>query len=127
MKINNNKEQKIIKTVLSEQAVDYIVKCGQPIASHEFIGYIFPATNEMNGVCDLNGQWGFYSCICDKEGNQRPLKEKKVTKYIKYLLKIGFLKYYDESSSPFPEFEYYKNIPIDVNKLEYFDGKLFDD
>ena len=119
-----SKESKNIKAVLSKTAIEWVIKFGQPVASHEFVGYIFPATKKMNGVCDINGQWGFYSIDFDKKGNPKSLKEKEVLKYIKKQLKDGFFIFQEES--PFPEFEYYCNLPIDVTKLQYFDTNLFD-
>ena len=78
----------------------------------------------MNGVCDLNGKWGFFSVQYNKKGVRKPLKQKYVIEYCKKLLKNGFLIFQQES--PFPEFEYYTNIAIDLNKIKYFDGNLFD-
>ena len=115
--------KRIFQAVLSQTAIEYVYKYGQPVASQEFVGYIFPANKEMNGVLDLNGQWGFYSCLQDKKGNVKKLKQKKVIRHIKKLLKEGFLIFQKES--PFPEFEYYKNIKIDLNKIKYFEGFLF--
>lgn len=115
---------KKIQTVLSKSALEYIYKYGQPVISHNFIGYIFPANNKMNGVLDLNGQWGFYSCTYDKKGNLKKLREKGILKYVKKLVKQGFLIFQEES--PFPEFEYYTNIKFDLNRAKYFEGTLFD-
>ena len=117
-------KMKKIQTVLSQNAIEYIYKYGQPIASSEFVGYLFPANKEMNGVLDLNGQWGFCSCLQNKDGSIKELQEKKIIKYIKKLLKEGFLIFQEES--PFPEFEYYTNIKFDLNRVKYFDGQLFD-
>ena len=116
--------EKLFKAVLSKNAIQWILDYGQPIASDEFIGYVFPATNKMNGVCDLSGRWGFFSTQYDKKGNQKPLKEKYLIKYCKKLLKEGFLIFQKET--PFPEFEYYTNLPINMEKIKYFNGNLFD-
>lgn len=118
-------DNKFFRAVLSKTAIDWIVKVGQPVANYQFIGYIFPATHKMNGVCDLNGQWGFYSVAFDKKGNQKPLKEKHVQKWLKKQFHAGFFIFQEES--PFPEFEPKIDIPIDMTKVQYFDGKLFDD
>ena len=45
----------------------------------------------MNGVCDLNGKWGFFSVQYNKKGVRKPLKQKYVIEYCKKLLKNGFL------------------------------------
>lgn len=78
----------------------------------------------MNGVLDLNGNWGFCSCQ-NKKGKIKILNERQVLRQIKKWLKIGFLTMVEDS--PFPEFEYYTNIDIDMSKVYYIEGKLFDD
>ena len=119
-----NKNNILFETILSKSALDWVYQYGQPVASHEFVGWIFPATKDMNGVIDLNGKWGFYSCAVDKNGKFKPLKEKKLIKYLMKLLKQGFLVVQEQS--PFPEFEYYSNIAFDISRVHYFDGELFD-
>ena len=85
---------------------------------------MFCISKKIGGVVDINGKWGIYYRILDKNGIPKKLKKKAFNKEISTLIKRGFLVKIEES--PFPEFEYYHALKIDVYKLQYVNEKIFD-
>lgn len=120
-------EKEELQLMLSQSAIDYIQEFGCPVANYQFVGYLFVIDYKEKIGCaaSINGDWGIYSFKTDRKGNIKPLKERKTLQCIERLLRIGFL--IDVKQIPFPEFENFKELSIDASKIQYFEGKLFDE
>ena len=109
--------------VITENALNFILKHGDPISATDFTGYIVPVSNKnnMKAAVDLFGRTVVFSM------NPKIFKhKKKLLKEIKktylMLFEKGFL---ELDLEPFREFSITHNIPIDAAKAKFIEEPLF--
>lgn len=109
--------------VVTENAVDFILKHGEPVSATDFTGYIVPISDKhnMKAAVDLFGRTIVFSM------NPKVFKHKKkllkaVKKTYIVLHQKGFL---ELDIEPFREFRKSYNIPIDLAKTKFIEEPLF--
>ena len=112
------------KVVLTEDAIDWVVRRGRPVCATDFIGYLFElkylykSMRKLGGALDVFGGFMLYSL----DEKNPSLTDKKAIKIYKKLIKLGFLKVQEES--PFEEFESF-NVPMDSEKTIFAEQPMF--
>ena len=104
---------------LTDHAIDFMEKYGNPIISKDFVGYTILVDEKVAGKVAL--AIGLDNSIVPFSLNiNKPLSFRKVKKIINFLIDTNFIK--DASYDPFPEFERYNNIKFDINKATHLNG-----
>lgn len=94
---------------LTDFAIEWLYECGTPFVTLDFAGYIAKITNKWGCIVGIDN-----TIIPFSLNKKKPyLTEKQVKRFFNYLLKTNFIK--DASLDPYPLFEKYSNIKVDVN------------
>ena len=111
--------------VLTEDAVEWVRRRGNPVCATDFIGYLFDIRllyrelKKIGAAVDVFGGFRIFSL----DEKYPHLKDKKALKIYKKLIKMGFLKFDDDE--PFAEYSLSRNIQIDSNKVNIVEQPIF--
>ena len=104
---------------LTDHAIDFMEKYGNPIISKDFVGYTILVDEKVAGKVAL--AIGLDNSIVPFSLDiKKPLSLRKVKKIINFLINTNFIK--DASYDPFPEFERYNNINFNIDKATHLNG-----
>ena len=109
---------------MTDDAVEWVLRRGNPVCATDFIGYLFDIRllyrelKKIGAAVDVFGGFRVFSL----DEKHPDLTDKKAIKIYKKLLKVGFLKFDDE---PFSEFSISKNIPINADKVNIVEQPIF--
>ena len=109
--------------VVTEEAVNFILKVGKPVSATDFTGYIVPIDdkNMISAAVDLFGKTLVFSSDPKLRGKKKKTLN-RIKKTYKTLIQKRFLEVDD---TPFPDCSLAHNIPIDVKKTLFVEEPLF--